>query len=554
MAEAVSPLRIPHFRALWLASIFSNVGSFLQSAAAALLIFQLTGSATWVGLMSASTTLPYLGLALVAGAVADMTERAKVLLVSQAVMGLAAAAMAALTVAGLASPERLVGLGLVMGVAGAFNLPAWQALVPELVPREMVASAVALNSVAFNVARAVGPVLGGILVATVGAGAGFGLNALSFLGVILVVALIRNRLEEGQRERSSIPSAIGLGVRFARYTRPFRWVLALVALFALTSAVVQTILPNHNAALGGDELSYGLILGAMGVGAIIAGLARRRVVESLGKKARPVTIIGFGLFGIGVGLAPNLPVAGMFMFLSGMCWVWTLTGLNATTQMMAPDWVRGRAMSLYTLSFVGIYPLGSILAGALADSFGTRSAYVGLSSTVVVLGLLAGRMPIPILSEVEAPEFSAEQINPHIDTAEGGPVMVLNTWVVDQADTERFLEVMNQVRLVRLRTGAYRWRLYRNATDPQRLTEIFLTVSWEAHLNQHRRIDDASRRLIEKARAFDRDGGPITRHLVAVDVESPPNWNDLLMTHEELHSRDGSIPLVAKQESDDGVP
>jgi hypothetical protein len=244
----------------------------------------------------------------------------------------------------------------------------------------------------------------------------------------------------------------------------------------------------------------------------------------------------------------------MFMFLSGMCWVWTLTGLNATTQMMAPDWVRGRAMSLYTLSFVGIYPLGSILAGALADSFGTRSAYVGLSSTVVVLGLLAGRMPIPILSEVEAPEFSAEQINPHIDTAEGGPVMVLNTWVVDQADTERFLEVMNQVRLVRLRTGAYRWRLYRNATDPQRLTEIFLTVSWEAHLNQHRRIDDASRRLIEKARAFDRDGGPITRHLVAVDVESPPNWNDLLMTHEELHSRDGSIPLVAKQESDDGVP
>jgi MFS family permease len=554
MAEAVAPLRIPHFRALWLASIFSNVGSFLQSAAAALLVFQLTGSATWVGLMSASTTLPYLGLALFAGAVADMTERAKVLLVSQSVMGLAAAAMAGLTVAGMATPERLVGLGLVMGVAGAFNLPAWQALVPELVPREMVASAVALNSVAFNVARTVGPVLGGILVATVGAGAGFGLNAISFLLVILVVAVIRGRLEEGQRERSSISSAIGLGLRFARYTRPFRWVLALVAMFALTSAVVQTILPNHNAALGGDELSYGLILGAMGVGAIIAGLTRRNVVESLGRKARPVTIIGFGVFGIGVGLAPSLLVAGMFMFLSGMCWVWTLTGLNATTQLMAPDWVRGRAMSLYTLSFVGIYPLGSILAGALADSLGTRSAYVGLSSAVVLLGFFAGRMPIPTLAEVEAPEFTSEQINPHIDTAEGGPVMVLNTWAVDQADTERFLEVMNRVRLVRLRTGAYRWRLYRNASDPQRLTEIFLTVSWEEHLNQHRRIDNASRRLIEEARGFDRDGGPITRHLVAVDVESPPNWNDLLITHEELHSRDGSIPLVAKQEPDHGAP
>ncbi|MDH5504988.1 MAG: MFS transporter, partial [Acidimicrobiia bacterium] len=159
MSQAVAPLRIRHFRALWIASVVSNVGSFLQGVAGSWLMLELTGSATWVGFMVASTTLPLLFLALTAGALADLVDRAKLLLVSQIVMGSAAAAMAIVTSFGRIGPGLLLALGLLLGVGMAFNLPAWQAMVPDLVPRGMVASAVALNSVAFNVARAVGPAL-----------------------------------------------------------------------------------------------------------------------------------------------------------------------------------------------------------------------------------------------------------------------------------------------------------------------------------------------------------------------------------------------------------
>lgn len=546
MVSPVAPLRIPRFRALWGASVFSNVGGFIQASGAAWLMLELTGSATWVGLMSASTTLPFLALALVAGAIADMFERTRVLLLAQIVMGAAAGLMALITFLGEATPGRLLGLGLLMGVAGAFNLPAWQALVPDLVPRELVANAVALNSVAFNVARTIGPVIGGLLVATVGAEYSFGINAASY-GLVIGVLLYMRRTGEPAvaRDQTSLANAIGLGIRYARYTRPFRRILLIGALFALTSAVVQTVLPNHTAQLGGGSLAYGVLLGAMGLGAIVAAFTRRRVVEGFGRKAVPLTMTLFGVFGIGVGLSPTPGWAGPFLIGAGACWVWTLTTLNASAQLLSPSWVRGRTMGLYTLSFVGVYPVGAILAGAMADAIGTSTAYVLLSSAGIVLGLAAIRSGLPVLGEIESPEFSDDRTSPSHALEEGsGPVMILNSWIVDLADIDSFLKVMNDLRLVRLRTGAYRWRLYREAGDPRRLTEAFLTVSWEEHLNQHSRIDNASSLVIGRARAFDVRGEPNTRHLLAVDMERPPDFDELLAAHGEMHAVDGSIPLT----------
>jgi MFS family permease len=548
MASPVAPLQIRRFRALWAASVFSNIGSFLQVAAAAWLMLELTGSATWVGLITASTTLPFLALALIAGAVADLIDRVRVLLAAQIVMGAAAGAMAAITFLGQATPERLLGLGLLMGVAGAFNLPAWQAMVPDLVPREMVASAVALNSVAFNVARAVGPVLGGLIVATLGAGYGFSLNAVSYLAVIvvLVVLLIRGG-PPPLRDQTPLTTAIALGIRYARYTRPFRRMLVLGSLFAITSSVVQTVLPNHTAALGGGSLAYGLLLGTMGVGAIVAAFTRRLVVEGLGRRSVPVTMTAFGLAGIGVGLAPSPLVAGLFLFLAGTCWVWTLTTLNTTAQLLSPAWVRGRTMSIYTLAFIGVYPLGSILSGAIADGIGTAGAYVVLSAAGIALGLASPRAELPGLAEIVPPEFTIERRATHAATMAGGPVMVLNSWEIDEGDFDRFIAVMNQLRLVRLRTGAYRWRLYRDASDPHLLTEVFLNRTWEEHLHQHTRIDDVSVETIRRARAFDRRGEPVTRHLVAIDLEEPLHFDELVTVHAEMHASDGSIPLPADE-------
>ena len=189
MRSSIEPLRVPHFRALWTAAVFSNVGSFLHAVAASWAMLELTGSPLWVGLMAASATLPLLFLALPAGAIADLVDRRKVLLIAQSIMGAAAVAMAVTWYLDVVGPGLLLGLGLVLGVGLALNQPSWQAMVPDLVPRGMVADAVALNSVAFNVARAVGPALGGLIVAVSGPGLAFAINAASFVGVIAVVAL-----------------------------------------------------------------------------------------------------------------------------------------------------------------------------------------------------------------------------------------------------------------------------------------------------------------------------------------------------------------------------
>ncbi len=543
MSEAIAPLKIRQFRTLWLAAMFSNLGSFLQAVAGSWLMLELTGSATWVGLMVASTTLPLFFLALPAGALADLIDRGTILLVSQGLMGGAAAAMAIVTYSGDISPALLLTLGLLLGVGVAFNLPAWQAMVPDLVPRGLVASAVALNSVAFNVARAIGPAIGGFILATSGPELAFGINAVSYILVITVIFSIRSQLTVADHDATSIPNAIALGIRFARYTAPFRRLLLLASMFAITSAVIQSVLPTRTEELGGDELAYGVLLGAMGLGALIGAFTRKSVVESLGERSIPITITAFGVFGIVEGLAGNVTVAAIALVAIGMCWVWTLTTTNATAQLMSPQWVRGRTMSLYTLSFVGIIPIGSIIAGALADAIGAGAATTAMSVGTVILGASARRFAVPALADIESPEFTAERTGPSHVSTEGGPVMVVNTWVIDHDRFDEFIAIMNDVKAIRMRTGAYRWRLYRNASDPHRLSEVFHLVSWDEHLAQHRRIDDSSRALLLTARDFDLERSPTTYHLIAVDTEAPADWEVLVAAHADYHASDGSIPL-----------
>ncbi len=545
MTSAVAPLRIDSFRTLWVANVLSSVGSFIQSVAASWLMFELTRSNTWVGLMVASTTLPLLFLALAAGALADMFDRTKLMYVAHGIMGGSALLMAILTAMDLITPGLLLGLGLILGIGVALNLPTWQALLPDLVPREMIASAVALQSAAFNVARAVGPAIGGALVVAIGPAIGFGINAVTYGFVIVALLIVARTLAPPQRQGGTLGSAMGLGIRYARFTPAFARLLALVSIFAVTSSVVQSVLPGHTETLGGDAGTLGLLLGAMGAGALLGAFTRQQFLNRFRKRAPMLTITLFGLSGIGVGLATTIPLAGVFMFACGAFWVLTLTNLNATAQLMAPEWIRGRAMSMYSLAFGGILPIGSIIAGIVADAVGTGMAMVILCSGSVVLGLLSPRFHVPTLEEVESPNFSAERVAPvHEETLEGGPVLIFNTWHIDAGDFEEFTKVMNRVRLVRLRTGAYRWRLLRDVSNPRRITEMFALGSWEEHLSQHRRIDDRSAAEITAARAFDRAGGPVTRHLIAVDMEDPPNFGELVILHEKMHQTDGSIPTM----------
>jgi MFS family permease len=551
MTSAVAPLRYGSFRTLWVASMLSAFGTFIQSLASAQLMLDLTGSNTWVGLMVASTSLPLLFFALAAGALADMFDRTKLMLLAQGIMGGSAAAMAVFTGTDSITPGLLLGLGFVLGIGVALNLPTWQALLPEMVPRGLIASAVALQSAAFNVARAIGPALGGFVYAAFGAAVGFGINALTYGFVIVAVLMVRDTFEKRTRDTTSLGTAIVLGIRYARFTPLFRRLLLLVSLFAITSAVVQSVLPGHNVAIGGDATTLGFLFGAMGVGALVGAFVRQRFIDRFGTRAPMLTISLFGVVGIGIGLSRNPTVAALFMLLSGGFWVLTLTNLNATAQLMAPEWIRGRAMSLYSFAFLGILPIGSIVSGILADAVGTGPAIVTLCSASVLLGILVPLFGIPSLDEIESPEYTEERVVPlHEEAVEGGPVLVLNTWKIDEADFDEFTSVMNMVRLVRLRTGAYRWRLLRNVSDPTRLTELFAIGSWDEHLAQHARIDDASAAVISRARSFDRAEGPVTRHLISVDVEDAPDFDRLVITHEEMHQTDGSIPIMADQDDD----
>jgi MFS family permease len=424
----------------------------------------------------------------------------------------------------------------------AFNLPAWQAMVPDLVPRGMVASAVALNSVAFNVARAVGPALGGLVVAVWGPGAAFGLNALSYIGIIGVILSIGGAFRAG--ESASVGSAVAAGLRFARYTPVFRTLLLIAAGFAVTSAPIQAILPNLTEdVLGGGELMYGLLLGGMGIGALVAAFTRPGVGGRLGGRMVPLSMVGFSLSGIGLGLARDPALAWVAMAVCGLFWVWTLATLNATVQLLAPPWVRGRAMSLYMLAFTGVLPLGALVAGTVGLSIGPADTIVGMSAAGLLLAVAATRLRIPSLAEVAEIEHQGDFTpSPHPVEVAGSPVMVINTWVIGDDDLEPFLATMNRLRLVRLRTGALRWRLYRNVDDVHRMSEIMVLGSWAEHLAQHQRLDAASAALIHEARAFDTVGGPVTIHLAGVDVthlDELPDWEALTPLVERVAAAHG---------------
>jgi MFS family permease len=533
-----APLAYPRFRALWIASIFSNVGGFIQSVAASWLMLDLTGSPVWVSAMAASTMLPLLLLALPSGAMADLGNRRNVLLVTQSTMLAAVVGMTTLALADLITPQLLLCLGILVGVGQAFNTPVWMAMVPDLVPRSEVPNAVALNSASFNAARAVGPALGGIIVAVIGPGVAFAVNAASYLGILVVVASFP-AAEWKPQEQSSMSSAIAAGIRYARFTPSLRLLLMLSAGFALTTASVLTLLPNvTKGGLHGGSTLYGVLLGAMGLGAVFGAATRGRAGRVLGPKMVAVAATFYGLAGVGVGLSGLPWLTGLVLAGGGVFWVWMLTTLNATVQTLSHSWVRGRTLSLYNLAFSGVYPLGALAAGAVASRLGVQHSVLLFSAGAVALGLGALRLPVVGMEQVIVPTAPENwDLAPHAAIeVPGSPMMICNTWVIDERRLAEFLDALAELRLARLRTGAFRWRVYRSVEDPRRITEAFNLALWEDHLRQHQRYDAAAAETIRRAYSFDIGEGPVSQHLVAFDVTDPsrhPDWEYLVPQYRE---------------------
>jgi len=519
--SAWTPLRHAVFRSIWIASVASNVGSTMHDVGAAWLMASLTSSAIMISLMQTASSLPIFLVALPAGALADLIDRRRLLLVTQGWMLVTAAALGILTLLHLVTPWVLLVLTFVLGVAGAMNNPAWQAMTPELVPPAELAPAVALNGVGFNLARAIGPALGGLIVgATGGSWAVFLLNAISFLGIMVVLYLWRRKPRDSEAPTERMLGAIRAGSRYVRHSPALHVVLVRTGVFILCGSGMWGLLPflaKHELQL--SAAGYGGLLACFGIGAVtganILPIVRHRIsIDRLVAGACVLfAIVSVALAYIRVFLAV-CPV----MFIAGGTWMTLMSTLNVSAQIAVPAWVRARALSIYLLVFQGGLAIGSVIWGAMAERFGIRVALDGAAIGLIVGLAVVPRFRLGIAEGLDMTP-SAHWEDPLVENEpalEHGPVLVLVEYRINPEQANDFAEVMREVRTIRRRDGAIRWGLFHDVADPSRCIETFVVESWAEHLRQHERATMADQEAEARARGFHvGESPPIVSHLVS---------------------------------------
>ncbi len=499
-----SPLGQPVFRALWLAAVTSNIGTLMQNVGAAWLMTILSNSPLMVSLVQTSTTLPMFLLALPAGALADVIDRRKVLLFTQTWMLAAAAGLGIITLAGLTTPGLLLVLTFALGAGAALNAPSWQAIIPELVSGPQLLSAVALNSAGFNVARAIGPALGGLVVAAAGAGIVFLLNAASFLGVIAVLFSWKRRPHESLSPAEGMREALWAGVRYVRYTPALRALFLRAAIFAFFAAPLLALLPLFaRQELSVGSAGYGVLLGAFGIGAVLGAL----ILPALRHKLSPDFSIHAGalVFAgmlVAIGQFRNFVLANLFMLVAGGAWLVVLSIFNTTVQVIVPSWVRGRALASYLLIFFGGMAAGSFLWGAVAEFAGIPRTLFGTAAGLVVGFLLAYRFRLVVREEDLRPSRHWPEHNRAEPDPERGPVLMTVEYRIDPKNSGDFIGELRELGRLRRRDGAMNWRAFQDPAVPGRYMETFMVASWAEHLRQHERITAADRLIEQRVRSF----------------------------------------------------
>jgi MFS family permease len=510
--SAWSPLRAPLFRALWIATVVSNVGTWMQNVGAAWFMMSLSPSPTMVALVQAATSLPVFLVGLPAGALADIVDRRRLLLWTQGWMLVITAVLSGLTFLGVVTPWVLLTLTFALGLGAALNAPAWQAIVAELVPRADLQAAVTLNGVGFNVARAVGPALGGIVVAVAGVGAVFLLNAISFLGVLAVLFRWQRTPRENALPPEHVLGAMRAGLRYVRYAASVHAVLIRTGLVMLCGSASWALLPLvARAELGLDAIAYGMLLGALGVGAVVGATMLPRVRQRI---TVDLLLTGATILFAAVTLA--LAYVREFVWLcaamagGGIAWITLMSSFNTAVQTAVPAWVRARALAAYLLVSQGGLAAGSAVWGAVATHVGTTTALLwatcGLIFGLAVTGYYRiGGEAVDVTPSLHWPEptmMSAPR-------PEDGPVLVTIEYRIDPHHARDFAAAMQDLRVVRRRDGAMYWELFRDGADLHRYLEIFLTESWAEHLRQHTRIVIADRAVEQRVRSFHIGNGPV---------------------------------------------
>lgn len=515
-----SPLYHPLFRALWIATVVSNIGTWMQNVGAAWLMTSLDASPMMVALVQAATSLPVFLIGLPAGALADIVDRRRLLLWTQGWMLAVAAALAGLTFVGVTTPWVLLALTFALGLGAAMNAPAWQAIVPELAPRAELPSAVAINSVGFNIARAIGPALGGVVVAIAGTGAVFLLNSVSFLGVLLVLYRWQRPPLTHRSPPEHIVEAIHAGLRYVRYAPPLSAILVRSGVFIVCAVALWALLPLvARQELGFAAIGYGVLMGCLGVGAILgAGLLpelRRRTTTDVLVAGATVLFAG-ALFALAV--VQHFAVLCLAMVVGGVAWMTVMSTFNVAVQTVVPEWVRARALAVYMLVFQGGMAAGSVVWGTVAThqslSLALQYAAVGL-----LLGLGAMfryRLPTGDGLDLTPSLHCHEPVFVNQADLDDGPVLVTVEYRIEPACAHDFVHAMSAMRIIRRRDGASRWGLFRDVTEPGRYLETFVVASWAEHLRQYERLTVTDRSVEDRLRSFHRQGSsPAVSHFIS---------------------------------------
>ena len=512
------PLQQPLFRALWIAAVASHIGPGMQNVGGVWLMTSLTPSPLMVALMQTATSLPVFLVGLPAGALADIVDRRRLLLFWQGWMLVAAAMLAVLTLVGATTPSLLLTLTFALGLGAAMNAPAWQAIIPELVSRDDLPAAVTLNGVGINLARAVGPALGGIVVAAAGPEAVFLLNAASFVGVIFVLYRWKRSPRKNALPTERMIGAIRSGLRYVHYAPELRNVLVRAGVFISCGSALWALLPLVAKQLGLDSFGYGVLLGCLGLGAVsgafILPKVRRRVsTDSLLVGATLIFVIAT----LALAYLHNLALLYLMMVAGGVAWIAIMSSLNVAAQLAVPSWVQARSLGFYQLVFQGGIAVGSAVWGIASERWGTSTALLGAAIGLIV-GLAVGWRyqlitgeKLDLTPSVHWPEPTVViELRP-----DDGPVLITVEYRIDPMTSGEFAQAMHAVRLSRRRDGAIRWGLFRDTADPSRYVETFVVESWAEHLRQHERVTITDRAVEERARAFHiGDTPPIVSHLI----------------------------------------
>ncbi|MEK1896314.1 MAG: MFS transporter [Rhizobium sp.] len=538
-SSTLAPLRHETYRTIWFASLASNFGGLIQAVGAAWMMTTITASENMVALVQTSTALPIMLFSLVSGALADSFDRRRVMLTAQYFMLAVSALLSISAYFNWLSPWLLLFFTFLIGCGTALNNPSWQASVGDMVPRSDLPGAVTLNSVGFNITRSVGPAIGGVIVAAAGAAAAFAVNTLSYFALIYALIRWKPGLPASTLPRETLGSAVFAGLRYVSMSPNLQKVLLRGLIFGISASSILALLPIVAIDLVvGGPLTYGLMLGSFGIGAIGGAMLNDRLRKRFSSET--IVRISFAGFALSATIASFSPIAALTcagLVISGACWVLALSLFNTIVQLSTPRWVVGRALSLYqTVTFGGIAG-GSWLWGVAADRYGVSDTLL-ISAVVMLFGIVVGvRVAMPAFASL-----NLDPLNRFIEPALGlditprsGPIVVQIDYEIADADVPEFLAQMGERRRIRIRDGARNWALMRDLEKPGRWTETYHTPTWVEYIRHNERRTQADAENIERLRALHRGEQLPQVHRLIERQAIPPDSDVFYKTPIDLH-------------------